>query len=242
MATPEDSGWFQQKLAAWVVISGMLVVGLCAVTAIIFAAPVKEAAVEAKNILALLLPVVGTWIGTVLAFYFGKENFEAGAREARRSAAQPLDSKAVEFAIAFDAIKPIKVKDDADAQALALDNIDLHLKTTTFARAPIITNERLPLYVVHRQPLDSFRVAQATLAGANALSTLTLADLLKDPIGQVVKDSVVCIPATATLAEAKAAMEARKGCQDVFLTSTGKADSAILGWLTNNEIQRAATP
>ncbi len=30
-----------------------------------------------KELFALLLPVIGTWVGTVLAFYFTRENFEA---------------------------------------------------------------------------------------------------------------------------------------------------------------------
>src|SRR5438094_9906067 len=36
----------------------------------------------AKYVLGVLLPVIGAWVGTVLAFYFGQENFEAAARSA----------------------------------------------------------------------------------------------------------------------------------------------------------------
>src|SRR2546429_9060008 len=36
----------------------------------------------AKYVLGVLLPVIGAWVGTVLAFYFGKENFEAASRSA----------------------------------------------------------------------------------------------------------------------------------------------------------------
>jgi hypothetical protein len=39
-----------------------------------------EVAAAAKDILATLLPVIGTWIGTVLAFFYSKENFESAAR------------------------------------------------------------------------------------------------------------------------------------------------------------------
>src|SRR6266576_4938414 len=34
----------------------------------------------ARQVLATVLPLIGTWVGTVLAFYFSKENFEAAAR------------------------------------------------------------------------------------------------------------------------------------------------------------------
>ena len=36
----------------------------------------------AKYILGVLLPVIGAWVGTVLAFYFGQVNFEAASRSA----------------------------------------------------------------------------------------------------------------------------------------------------------------
>src|SRR5205823_8752413 len=36
----------------------------------------------AKYVLGVLLPVIGAWVGTVLAFYFGKENFEAASKSA----------------------------------------------------------------------------------------------------------------------------------------------------------------
>ena len=32
--------------------------------------------------LGVLLPVIGAWVGTVLAFYFGQVNFEAASRSA----------------------------------------------------------------------------------------------------------------------------------------------------------------
>ena len=35
-----------------------------------------------KYVFGVLLPVIGTWIGTVLAFYFGQVNFEAASRSA----------------------------------------------------------------------------------------------------------------------------------------------------------------
>ncbi len=37
----------------------------------------------AKYVLGVLLPVIGAWVGTVLAFYFGQVNFEAASRSAQ---------------------------------------------------------------------------------------------------------------------------------------------------------------
>lgn len=231
---------FQERLATWVVVSGIVISGLCAITAIVAVGfkDTENVAKAARDILTILLPVIGTWIGTVLAFFFGRENFEAGARETRLTLGQRLDSKAMEAAIPVDKIKSIDVADDAAAKALTLDKIDIHLKAIGFARTPIFTTSKLPLYVVHRQPLDSFLAQQAK--ANKPLTGLTLKDLLDSTEGAIVKESFVTVSESATLAEAKAAMEAVKSRQDVFVTRTGKADSPVVAWLTNNEIQRAS--
>ena len=54
----------------------------------------------AKDILAILLPVIGTWIGTVLAYYYSKENFEAATTGATNLAQQlsPQQKLATTFA------------------------------------------------------------------------------------------------------------------------------------------------
>lgn len=226
---------FQQTLAMWVVITGLVVTGACAITAIVTVQRFPGVAGEAKEILTIVLPVVGTWIGTVLAFYFGRENFEAGARETRRTLGQQaLDNRALDAAISVDKIKSIDVADEAAANAKALSDIQTHLNNTGFHRVPVLTTDKKPIYVIHRQPLESF------LLGGQAPANPTVQHLFNSANGKVIKEFVV-VAESATLAEAKAAMEARKQCQDVFITRTGKHDSPILGWLTNNEIQRAAS-
>ena len=37
----------------------------------------------------------------------------------------------------------------------------------------------------------------------------------------------------ATVADARAAMTAKKDCNDVFVTPTGKVEERAIGWLTN---------
>ena len=39
---------------------------------------------EAKNIFNIVLPVFASWVGTILAFYYGRENFESANEEVRR--------------------------------------------------------------------------------------------------------------------------------------------------------------
>jgi len=218
---------------------------MTAIIAVGFGGRGEDASKAAMQILTILLPVIGTWVGTVLAFYFGRENFEAGARETRLSMGQHLSDPALQDAIPLAKIKALQVADDAAARDKKLAEIDSQLKAGGFFRIPILTTANHPLYVVHRQPLDSFIADQAPNppagAGAKSFDELTLDDLLKSPDGAKLSTSFVTIPQTATLADAKLMMESRKDCQDVFITAKGSADEPVVAWLTNNEIQRAAS-
>lgn len=235
-----DQATFQQRLASRVVIVGTVVVGSCAAIAIA-ATPFggKETAAAAKDILTLLLPVVGTWIGTVLAFYFSRENFEAAARETRLSLQQRLSVPAISIAIPVSRIKAMEAADLAAAKLLTLQDVRAHLATIGFLRTPIFSPQKAPLLVVHSQPVDAVIASKA--AANQSVAGLTVADLMAASQTPTVVQSFALIGETATLSDAKAAMESQSGCQDVFITKTGRAGESVIGWLTNNEIQRAAT-
>jgi hypothetical protein len=245
MATPAP---FQERLAIRVVIWGagfVAVYSAAAVIAVALTGDGTKTAETAKDILNAVLPVVGTWIGTVLAFYFGKENYRAAAEETRLSLGQHLSKPAINFALklADFAATSISVPDRAAAKILTLTSIKQSMGN--FYRVPVLNNLNAPLFVIHRQPVDSFRDAQSQapkLLAAPAVANLTLADLLNDPVeGPRVQNSYALIPESATLADAKTAMATRSPCQDVFITKNGRDGEAVIAWLTNNDIQQAAS-
>ncbi|MEO0650174.1 MAG: hypothetical protein AAFZ65_05810 [Planctomycetota bacterium] len=240
-----DKTPFQQALANRIVMVGTIVVGVCAAIAIIgvsFGGNGDKASETAIQIITIILPVIGTWVGTVLAFYFGKENFEAAVRETRETLGQRLRKPVRDYAIGAAEIRSLVVADEAAAKALTLSKIHKQLADAGFYRMPILAQGSVALFVVHRQPLDSF-FADRARAGAtpDELKKLTLGELLESSQGERLRNSFATVPEGATLAEAKAAMESFNGCQDVFVTSTGDRRGQVLAWITNNEIQRAAS-
>jgi hypothetical protein len=241
-----DSPSFQQRLAFYLVVIGSGVVGILAAVAIVCASfgSATNSGQTAKDILAIILPVIGTWIGTVLAFYFGKENFKAAAEETRALLGQRLSKPAINYAkeLADFEKSSIIVPDRAAALALKLDDINKKLADLGFYRIPVLTSDKAPLFVIHRQPLDSFTAAQCRAGNAAAANTVTLQDLLNDPTeGPRIQNSFALIPESATLADAKAAMATRSPCQDVFITKNGRDGEPTIAWLNNNDIQQAAT-
>ena len=86
-----DSGFriaLAKTVTAWALIAilamAFLIILIAGINAIL--APGKEATAQffdiAKYVLGVLLPVIGAWVGTVLAFYFGQGSFEAASRSA----------------------------------------------------------------------------------------------------------------------------------------------------------------
>ena len=152
---------FQERLATKVVIVGSIVCGVCATVAIGAVGFGSDGSAEqvgqtAKDVLAILLPVVGTWVGTVLAFFFGKENFEAGARETRRSLGQRLSDPVLSHAIPLTAVVSRTFASASEADSCLLSELADTMSGSGFFRIPVFLADHRPYLVIHRQLIDSF--------------------------------------------------------------------------------------
>jgi hypothetical protein len=134
-----------------------------------------------------------------------------------------------------------KIVSDAPPSAITLGEL-LKIINEGFARVPILHENKICRYVVHQSLLFKFvarRSIEATPAQNFDPSALTLADLLGfENTENYIRDSLTFVPPTATIGEAQAAMEKKVDCQDVMVTTTGMADSDVMGWLTNIDIAR----
>ena len=202
----------------------------------------------AKYILATVLPVVAGWVGTVLAFYFGKENFEAGTRSVA-DAAKALTSKDKLEATVVGSLGKAR----SDFKALVFDaeqsknpeNVDLEKIKNAFAdetasdklyeRLPVLLVGDVPYMVLHRSTLNAFLVE----AKGKEAKDYKLNDLFKK-VDYLPKNSVVTVGPQATAALAKTEMEEIPNCSDVFVTMDGTRNSAVTRWITNVDLLKAA--
>jgi len=195
---------------------------------------------SAKNVLSMLLPLIGTWVGTVLAFYFTKANFEAASRSVQDIAmkvssqdklkAVPVQSKMIKLADMFFMPDPINAKTILDVLA-ALE------KEKRGDRIPVLTSTKAVKYIIHRSLLDRYLAGKA--AAGVVLNTITIDTMFKEKPDQeqLFARSFATIKPDASLAEAQAAMESVKDCEDVFVTSQGGRQDDVVGWVTDNIIQ-----
>ncbi len=194
-----------------------------------------------QQVLGTVLPVIGTWVGTILAYYFSKDNLEAATRSFT-AVAQMSTTDKLKSVPATDKMIP---KAQMFFQTLPADGINLTQTLSALdtakkgSRVPVLDDKGCPAYVIHRSTIDKYLVQKASGANPPQLNTLTLKNMLDDDaqVKSALEKSFVTVNETATLADAKAAMDQISVCQDVFVTKAGTRNEPVLGWITNSIIE-----
>src|SRR5688500_3297632 len=115
-------------IAIWMVITGVALLAVVSGVAIGFAGT-DDRPEMARLVFASAVPLVGTWVGTVLAFYFARENLEAASASQRAATASTLSlvgrlaptTPVTAIMIPVSQIDPKEtVADDTEARALRL--------------------------------------------------------------------------------------------------------------------------
>lgn len=193
-----------------------------------------------KYVMGTVLPLIGTWVGTILAHYFSKENFEAATRSVAEIARQitpqeklkslPAKSKWIPQASLVFWTLPA----DKDKTLFAIR--DELRKQNKGQRIPILSGDKHPLYLIHQSTIDEYLSDQLGQQPPPDSKTLTLQKFLDDN-KDALAHTFATIKEDATLADAKEAMDSLPDCQDVFVTKGGTQDEEVLGWITNVIIQ-----
>jgi hypothetical protein len=105
-----------------------------------------------------------------------------------------------------------------------------------YQRIPIRRADGAVLYVVHYSTLIDFR---KTRGGQYSEDMGTFGDLLdRSPFKDIVT-AIGFVAEDAAVPDARQVMASIPNCNDVFVTSTGKADEPAVGWLTDQLLARS---
>ena len=241
---------FRFNLAKWIVFFVFGGTALIGITAIFAAArwrsPGESGFGAVKDILGILLPVLSAWAGTVFAFYFGRENFEAAARSSAALVRQLTPEEKLRSTIFKDAMIPIEkaatlnlVKPESEIK-LEADMIVAILDKEKRERLPMLKDGRIK-FIAHRSLIDKFIVQATTASPPKNAADLSLQDMLDDPDTKKVLTAFRTVVATASLAEVKVIMDNIENCSDVFATEDGRPDTKVIGWVTNVIVRQQAT-
>jgi hypothetical protein len=233
----------RNRIAFWITFGGLIAVTILGAFVILLAAK-NDRGDAAKLVFGSLLPLLGTWVGTVLAFYFAKANFESAAKNTKdllgiteRLRSTPVESvmlKMTDPSVIKKALVPSE-----KPESLKIAELVKIMRDNRRNRLPVLNSDSSPLFVIHLSILTDFISTQALSAagGPKPVTDLTISDL--QAVDSLLYQQILawaCVKLGATLAEAKGAMEDVPGCSDVFVTTAGRKSDPVVGWLTNVEI------
>lgn len=192
---------------------------------------------EAQMVFTTVTTLVGTWVGTLLAFYYSRENFESASRSMQRtienlSPTERLSNTKIEEAmIPRSEMIAIELKADQKLDALPLSELTAKFAANEIVtRLPILSATGAVVAMVHESVLEKF------LRANPALQAPKMSDLQADQTLGAMPKLFSVVASGRTLREAKLAMESQPGCKDVFVTPTGAAGEKVVGWITDTRI------
>jgi hypothetical protein len=218
------------KLASLIVLLGIGGVVVVSGVAILAA---DDRSATSQLVFTAVLPLLGTWVGTVLAFYFARENLAAAtdsalALQGRAETTTPVTSVMIPAAqfIAYD----LGTTDTPETIELAKLYAKMREITPPSRRLPVRDASGAVLYVIHYSTLTAFAesVGQTTSTLDKMLDDL----LANDEFKQFV-NAIGFVSEKATVSDARKEMASTKYCNDVFVTQSGKREDRAVGWLTN---------
>jgi hypothetical protein len=198
-------------------------------------------------ILQTLIPLWGTWLGTVLAFYFGKNNFDAATKSYQAVIEKLTPNEKMAKLLVKDYMVPLNkieyLRYDAEKDNKIYD-ILAYKRFEGYKRFAVFDNEGVAKYIIHRSLFDQFIASKVNEGmGIEDIKNLTLERFIKDSdeaIKDILKNSFAVVSIKASMLEAKVKMDSIPQCLDVFITETGAANERVEGLITNNIILKEA--
>lgn len=189
----------------------------------------SNTAESAEKLFVIILPLISTWVGTILAFYFGKANFEAATKSYNQ---------------VIDRLTP-DILDDILVKQVMIDKFTMVSIDTT---NPLITTFNLQGLVAFLESINKSRLPILTAGKVNCIihkSTLINAILKTTPNAPATTLAafIAANPTVMefdTINEDKKVEDARKimnekNYKDLFVVN---ANNELTGWLTDTQIIR----
>jgi len=186
----------------------------------------KCTSLEAKEVMNAVLPLIATWVGAIIAFYFGKENFEAAQQQINKLLDKDtLDDIPVKNVMIHFSTMVARMYEPEKKLSEYRD----FLKSVYKSRLPLIDDKRTIKYIIHSSELNEI---------INENKEITLKELLESEkykafYGHNMPKGFITVHPNETMETALKGMNKLDNCQDIFVTENGEKDGKLLGWVTN---------
>jgi Na+-transporting NADH:ubiquinone oxidoreductase subunit NqrC len=229
---PKEKKDQREKLSMVILIGSLLVIVAVGTVAIIL-----KPAENSITIFNMILPMVATWVGTILAFYFGRENFESASRQVQNMASK-MSKEPSGGMLVTAVMKPfddmiyyqiVEGKSEADITLEVLQQ-KLALKDKA-SRIPIVDENKVLRYMIHESSINKYLASGKT-------KTDTLKQFLdwwmkEYSVEFIFNKAFIIVPEKTALNDANEKMEQLPYCRDVFVTRGGNPQEPVTGWISN---------
>lgn len=206
------------------------------------------------QIIGIILPVIGTWVGTVLAFYFARENFEAAEQAFLRSG-KPSRRLVGDFMVPIDMLARFDNFDEQKEESTTIKTIRDIIKSKTIPRAIFLDKEGRVLYILHGDTVDraiASKLKYRKNDKENEINENTTLKVFLDEIDFDLETTGIqkfreiaklfrSVSRNGTLLECKKMFDSDPLLQNILVTDTGEKDKEKpLGLITRESLGEAA--
>ena len=240
------TSWASRNLIA-VLITGLIVGVTVFIAVFILLSPDKNGTINLTFIGQTLLPLWGTWIGTVLAYYFDKANFEAASKSYQDVIKILTPEEKIAKLLVKDVMIPlskiVSLDYDTEKSNLIKDILN-YPQFKEYSRFAVFDKSKVVRYMIHRSTFFEFMYLKAAdikkTGNVEDTESLKLDDLLTyndENIKNTLTRGFGFASIDATLLDAKKTIDSIDECKDVFITQTGKStEPVVMGLVINNLI------
>lgn len=195
---------------------------------------------KAISIFNSVFPVLASWVGTVLAFYFGRENFESANKQVRELVNKVKTDKgqksAIEIMRQLSESIYMKISSNMLNDTIKISDLQTYFSNSV-SRLPIISSENEPLLIVHESRIISY------ITSFNGSKDDTLIKFL-EVMGNEgyffdFNRGFIILDITNTIHDAKLKLELIPSCKDIFITKNGSKNEPVLGWISDSRLMRS---
>ncbi len=219
-------------------ITGISILGLLILSAIIILANNDKTIERSQLIFNSVLPLFGTWVGTVMAFFFSRENFESASRSVERLTRQiTSQEKILKSTPVTDAMVPrsqMMVAVDPTNTKL-LETLKL-LEGRGYRYLPVLNGDDSLLALLHTVGVIEYLYRIKEGIPPEEREALTIQNMLDEH--PEFKKSYSTVKESGTLADAQEAMNKIAESRVVFVTAGGTDREPVRGMLTSIDIAK----
>lgn len=220
----------QNKVAAWTLVSSGMAIMILAMIAI----SEDKTGKNALSIFNTTLPVFASWVGTVLAFYFGKENFKSANKQvqemvSKMGSGEKEKEGIVSIMRSIFATALFKVPRGEKAGDITLLSLKKKFDETKFSRLPILDSDNKIIFMVHKSSIMDY-----LLEGKGKDTLDMFIEQTNYSFGE--GHGFMLVSKKASLKEAKEKMEQNSLCKDIFISENGDITEPIIGWISNERL------